>query len=223
MPSTLELTLDELHPKYDEMQLKYGEANLNPIYGAGCIDHPRMCFMFMNPTARNVATDKSWQGLQAPWIGTKSVWKLFHKLDLLDPEIFATTQDFKPEDWDVQFAKKIYENISKNRIFITNLAKCTQSDAKHLPNDIFREYKELTKTEIAKIQPQVVVTFGNQVSSVFLDERVSVSKVRKKAFDVRIGSNNFTTYSVYYPVGQGMRNIDKSISDLKDIMRRHGI
>ncbi len=42
----------------------------------------------MNPTGKNIASDKSWKGRKSPWLGTKNIWKLFYKVDLLSEETF---------------------------------------------------------------------------------------------------------------------------------------
>ena len=31
-----------------------------------------LCFVYMNPTGRNIARDKSWKGRKSPWLGTKN-------------------------------------------------------------------------------------------------------------------------------------------------------
>ena len=53
-----------------------------------------------------------------------------------------------------------------------------------------------------------------------LKEKISVSEVRKKVFHKKIYNINYKFYSVYYPVGNGRFNIDKSIEDIRWIMKR---
>ena len=60
------MTLDDLKIEYDKLQLKYGAKELDSIYNGGCTDNPDICFVFMNPTGRNIASDKSWKGLKSP-------------------------------------------------------------------------------------------------------------------------------------------------------------
>lgn len=109
----------------------------------------------MNPTGKNIASDKSWKGRKSPWLGTKNIWKLFYKVDLLFKEI----------------------NI---------------------------------------IKPKIIITFGNQVSSIILNKKISVSENRKKCYRIQINKNEYKVYPVYYPVGNGIFNIDKSIEDIKN-------
>ena len=64
------------------------------------------------------------------------------------------------------------------------------------------------------------VLFGNQISSIVLDEKISVSQVRKKKFEREIDSKNYKIYSLYYPVGNGRFDINKTIEDLKWIIEK---
>jgi len=52
---------------------EFGSKNLCSIYGGGCNISPKFCFVFINPTARNIATQKSWNGIKTPWLETKQV------------------------------------------------------------------------------------------------------------------------------------------------------
>lgn len=210
--------LDNLAKEYDKLQLIYGAKELDSIYSGGCTNNPDICFVFMNPTKRNIAASKEWKGLKSPWIGTKNIWDLFYEIDLLDSKIYNKIKNIKGKEWTEDFASEVYENVKKHKYFITNLAKCTQIDARELPDEIFLKYLSLLEKEIEIINPKVVVLFGNQVSSIVLNEKISVSECRRKLFIKDINNKKYKCYSVYYPVGNGRFNIDKSIEDLKWII-----
>lgn len=70
--------LKKLEKQYDKLQKKYGAKELDSIYGGGLIKEPDVYFIFMNPTRRNIASEKSWTGLKVPWIGIKNIWKLLY-------------------------------------------------------------------------------------------------------------------------------------------------
>lgn len=212
------MTLEELKPKYDKLQTKYGAKELDSIYNGGCDNHPDICFVFMNPTGRNIASSKEWKGLKSPWIGTKNIWDLFMELDLLDKEIYSAIKSMKASEWTEEFADKVYKDVKKHKYFITNLGKCTQADARELPDSVYKEYLHLLKYEFNIINPKIIILFGNQVSSIVLNEKISVSQVRKKCFIKDINGTAYKFYSVYYPVGNGRFNIDKSIEDIKWII-----
>jgi len=205
----------QLHSKYDKLQLKYGDPALSSIYGAGCINNPKIMFIFMNPTGRNISSVPSWKGLRAPWIGTKQVWDIFENLGLLRSEIYLKIKSIKPEEWAYDFAEEVYNDIQKHSVFITNLAKCTQIDARSLNNSIFKDYLNLMYKEIEIVNPKKIVTFGNQVSSILLGKNISVSNYRDNEKEML---NGYEIYPTYYPVGQGRRNMSLAIDRLKKIL-----
>lgn len=207
-----------LHKKFDELQNKYGDKNLNSIYGAGEINNPRIMFVFMNPTGKNVSSIKSWKGIRAPWLGTKQVWNIFKDLNLLEKNIFNKIILLKQNEWDEKFSNDVYKNIESKKIYITNLAKCTQIDARPLKDSVFKEYLNLIYEEIEFIKPQKIITFGNQVSSVLLNKKISVSNYLNLEFEDLKIQNSFPVYPVYYPVGQGRRNQPLAINRIKKIM-----
>lgn len=210
--------LDKLKKEYDKLQKKYGAKELDSIYNGGCIDNTDIMFVFMNPTGRNVASLKTWEGRKSPWIGTKNIWNLFYQVNLLDKEIYDEIYTLKPKDWDYDFADKVYSYVEDKKYFITNLGKCTQVDARPLPDSVLASYLKLLLKEIDIIKPKVVITFGNQVSSIILDEKISVSECRKRYFEKKIGEYTYKIFPVYYPVGNGFFNVDKAIEDIKWII-----
>ena len=212
------MNIENLKKEYDKLQLKYGVKELDPIYNGGCENNPDICFVFMNPTGRNVASLKTWTGRKSPWIGTKNIWKLFKEVGLLSENIYKDIQSKKPKDWDYEFSDYVYEELTNNKIFITNLGKCTQIDARPLSDEVLKKYLELLFKEIDIIKPKVIITFGNQVSSIILNKKISVSENRKVCYELVVGKNKYKVYPVYYQVGNGIFNIDKSIEDIKWII-----
>lgn len=204
---------------YDTLQKKYGDKNLNSVYGGGCIKSPKVCFVFMNPTAKNIATAKSWKGVRYQWLGTKPIWKFFNKLGLISDELNNEIQNKKAADWTNEFCIEVYNEVKNNKFYITNLAKCTQADARHLSDSVFLEYKKYLLLELEQVNPKKIVFFGNQVSSIMLNQNISVSNCRNQKFNLEINNKNFDCYAVYYPVGNGFFNVDKAIEDLNKILK----
>ena len=212
------MMLKDLEKEYDELQLKFGDTELNAIYNGGCDNNPDICFVFMNPTKKNLASFKTWNGIRAPWLGTKNIWDLFYKVNLLDIDIYNNIKAIKGSEWTEEFAEAVYDNVKKHKYFVTNLGKCTQIDARPLPDSVYLHYLKLLEEEIKIINPKVVILFGNQVSSIVLNQPISVSQVRKQAFIKDIDGKKYKFYSIYYPVGNGRFNIDKSIEDINWII-----
>lgn len=212
------MEITNLHKVYDKLQLKYGDKNLNSVYGGGCEQNPEVCFVFMNPTAKNIATNKNWSGVRYQWLGTKQVWRFFNKLGLISDTLVNEINNKKALEWTNEFCEKVYEQVKQNKFYITNLGKCTQTDAKHLSDKVFLEYKKYLLQELEIVNPKKIVFFGNQVSSIMLNQNISVSQCRKQKFNLEINNKNFECYAVYYPVGNGFFNADKAIEDLRFIL-----
>jgi DNA polymerase len=172
----------------------------------------------MNPTGRNISSSSDWEGLRAPWIGTKQVWDIFKELNLIDQNIYNKIKELKALEWGINFASEVYKNIQSNSIYITNLAKCTQLDARPLPNLVFKDYLELMIKEIEIVNPNFIISFGNQVSSILLGKSISVSNYINKEFEELKLSKSFNIYPTYYPVGQGRRNMPLTIKRIKSIL-----
>ncbi len=202
--------LEEIEKEYIKMQKKYGDPKLDSITFGGCKENPEICLVFMNPTARNITASKEWKGLKSPWIGTKNVWNLFYQIGMIDDSLYQEIRTRKGKEWTPSFAEKVYKSVEEKKFYITNLAKCTQIDARALPDKIYLEYLKLFKKEMKIVKPKKIVLFGNQVSSIVLGEKISVSQVRKQPFY----KDGFTYYSVYYPVGNGSFNLNKAIEDI---------
>lgn len=208
------MDLETLKSKYENMQQIYGDKTLKSINFGGCDTNPDICFVFMNPTSKNIASNPLWDGIRAPWIGTKNIWDLFVATNLFDSNIYNEIKNKKANEWNKEFADKVYNEVKRNNIFITNLGKCTQIDARPINNSVYEKYLDLLEREIEIVNPKVVILFGNQVSTVFLNEKISVSQCRKKEFIKTINGKQYKCYSVFYPVGNGRFNINKSIEDI---------
>ncbi len=211
----------KLHYKIDSLQGVYGDRNLKSIYGAGCIYKPDLMMIFMNPTGKNISAKKEWEGIRAPWLGTKNIWKLLYNTGLVSKNNFEKTQKIKSDKWNCEFAAQIYRDIESKECYITNLAKCTQTDARPLKDDIFRKYLNILKQEILFIKPKKIITLGNQVSSIILNKPISVKNYKKnQAEKLVIENQNFSVYPVYYPVGQGMRNMPLAVKKIKNYIKQ---
>ena len=118
------MELKDLEKEYDKLQLKYGAKDLDSIYNGGCSNNPDICFVFMNPTGRNIASSKSWHGIKSPWLGTKNAWDLFYELNLLNEDIYLKIKSIKSKDWNEDFAYQVYQDVINHKYFIT---KCILS------------------------------------------------------------------------------------------------
>ena len=57
----MNLELEQLKKEYNKLQKKYWDSSLDAIYWAWEINNPDICFVFMNPTWKNVSLNKKWK------------------------------------------------------------------------------------------------------------------------------------------------------------------
>jgi uracil-DNA glycosylase len=216
------MQITNLFNEFNKLQNIHGDKGLDSIYGCGKIDNPDFCLVFMNPTSRNISSNKEWRGLKAPWLGTKNIWKMLYHLNMVSKELENRIVSKSPSEWDYKFAEEVYREVAGNSIYITNLSKATQLDARHLMDNVFEEYRELFEKELGILNPKIVITFGNQVSSIILNKNIKVSDYRKRYETLKIDGKEFKIFPVYYPVGQGMRNMGLAKEDIHWIMSMTG-
>ena len=75
------------------------------------------------------------------------------------------------------------------------------------------------KTQVKRIEN--TEEFARAVSSIVLEKKISVSKSRKELYLKNINGKEYKCYAIYYSVGNGRFNIDKSIEDIKWIMKEN--
>lgn len=201
------LQLSNLVDRFNDLQTQYGDHGYLPIYGAGELTCPRLMFIFMNPTGRNVSSRISWNGIRAPWLGTKQIWKLFNEIGVISRELLQTIANTKPSFWTPALAESLYLQVANSGVYITNFAKCTLRDARPIQNRVFNAYKSLLEEEIDLLRPEKIVTLGNQVSTMFLSKTISVSSFCGTEYETKVvHETEYKVYPTYYPVGQGQRN-----------------
>ena len=102
----------------DIHQLHYGDHLLDAICGAGQTKRPKLALVFINPTYRNIATDKNREGLKAPWIGTMHAWQLLANAGLIGQDMNDVIQNVRSQ-WDYGLAKHVFAR----GVYITNIVK----------------------------------------------------------------------------------------------------
>jgi len=187
----------------------------------------------MNPTGKNISSDPQWTGIRAPRLGTKNVWKIFVAVKIISQATYEKIKSMKINDWTPEFSQALYEEIADHKVYITNLAKCTQIDARPLKDSVFKEYLQYTLQEIQEINPKYIITLGNQVSSILLGRPIKVSDYAGNEHELLtikttpthrstthrsiVPLFQYKVYPTFYPVGQGTRNMPAAIERIKNI------
>jgi len=190
-----------------------------PILGNGDINKPKIMFVFINPTSRNISSDKNWEGLRFPFIGTKQVWRIFHKAGLFDNELMDRIDN--SIYWSIELTNHVLSFLQKKGFYFTNIVKCTGRDAT-LPNSKKTKlFLPILKKEIEIVKPKYIVSFGLIPLRYLIKEKIKLSDYYSKVienkklifYDLSINSFKSKVIPCYFPVGRG--NPKKSVEILK--------
>ena len=203
-------TLDDLWLYVSELNRTHFPTNeLRPILGGGKTFKPKMMFVFINPTAANISSDKNWKGPRFPFIGTKQVWGVFYRAGIFDQRLIDRINS--DTSWSLGFTNEVLRFLEKKSIYLTNIVKWTGHDATLPDSEKISLFLPVLEREIELIQPEYVIAFG-----LIPFERITKHKVRLsdyysesmtdgglKHFDIQINSIKTKVIPCYFPVGRG--------------------
>jgi hypothetical protein len=177
-----------------------------PVWAGGNTVCPRIALVFINPTLRNQGAREKWQGDRAPFLGIRRPWKFLASCGLLDNDIV----DSLPADqcWTEGDAEMLYNHVAESSLYVTNLVKACRSSADMPSAKFARLFLALLRTELALVQPAVIVPMGNLVSSLLLGRafKLSVATDHLNRTGKPLVADNFGSSAViptYFPVGRG--------------------
>lgn len=212
--------LDDLWKVVDSLDRASFPTNaLRPILGGGRTCKPRVMFVFINPTGRNISSDRKWQGPRFPFIGTKQVWRVFHRAGLFDDGLMEHINNNR--EWSIEFTGRVLRFLERKSFYFTNLVKWTGYDAT-LPNsEKVRLFLPLLEKEIEIVRPGYIVAFGLLPFESIAKLKIKLHEYYSEAmkaervipFEVGIGSMTRKVIPCYFPVGRG--NPEKAVELLR--------
>ncbi|MBR9678445.1 MAG: hypothetical protein GOU97_04115 [Nanoarchaeota archaeon] len=212
--------LEELWELVHELNKKhFSENNLKPVLGGGKTPRPKFMFVFINPTARNISSKPEWTGPRFPFIGTKHVWRIFHKAGLLNEDLMNEIDN--ASDWSIKFTNKVLKFLCDKSFYFTNLVKWTGCDATLPDSKKINLFLPILKREIGIVKPDYVIAFGLIPFEKLAGRRIKLrdyySKIMKNNqlifYETLIGPAKIMVAPCYFPVGRG--NPKKAVEILK--------
>ncbi|MBI4145144.1 hypothetical protein HY493_02980 [Candidatus Woesearchaeota archaeon] len=203
-------SLDELWVQVRELNKRYFPDNsLAPIVGDGKTQKPKVMFVFINPTSRNISSDPSWQGPRFPFIGTKQVWRVFNKAGLFDDRLLA--QINRQPTWSLVFTNHVLRFLRQNGLYFTNIVKWTGHDAALPDAEKVKLFLPILEKEIALVKPETIVTFGLIPFEKLTRQKIKLNDYyseamrtrRLKTYELKIGSQPAEVIPCYFPIGRG--------------------
>jgi len=180
-----------------------------PIMGNGRVKKPKYMFVFINPTKRNISSLSTWQGPRFPFIGTKQVWKVFHKAGLFDDKLMYRIKH--GTNWSLQFTRQVKQFLEKKSFYFTNIVKWTGDDATLPERKKIELYLPILEREIELIRPKMIIAFGLlpfehlTKKKIKLDDYYTQTMIdgKLKTFDCQISATGTKVRPCYFPVGRG--------------------
>lgn len=201
--------LEQLWEEVRELnRTHFPEHRLAPILGGGRKINPRIVFVFINPTARNISSDPNWPGPRYPFIGTKQVWRVFHRAGLLEDSLISRIEESAV--WPVALAKEVEASLQRRGFYLTNLVKWTGPDGSLPDRKKIDLFLPLLVREIEILSPQYIVTFGSLPYRCLTGKAITLGDYYHRAMgegivpeEVLIGSVRTGIVPCYFPVGRG--------------------
>lgn len=199
----------------------FPDNNLMPILGGGQEINPKFMIVFINPTSKNISSNKNWKGPRFPFIGRKRPWIEFHKVGLFNEELLNEIK--ANSNWSLEFTYNILEFLKRKGLYLTNIVKNTEYNADLPKANQINLYLPIFKKEIELVNPEYIIAFGLIPINALLKENIKLSEyyelIQKKNalifYEIKINSKKYKVIPCYYPIGRG--NPEKAIEILKRI------
>lgn len=183
--------------------------HLAPVLGGGQTVNPEVMFVFINPTARNISSDPNWPGPRFPFIGTKPIWRVFHRAGFLDSVLIRRIE--QNSLWSIGLAEEVEEFLRKKGLYLTNLVKWTGPDGSLPDKKKIALFLPLMIREVELVAPRYIVTFGSLPFEYLTGRKIKLSDYydeislsgRLVPQSVRIGNFVAEVVPCYFPVGRG--------------------
>jgi len=197
------------------------DNNLMPILGGGQDINPKFMMVFINPTSKNISSNKNWKGPRFPFIGRKRPWIEFHKVGLFNEELLNEIKT--NSNWSLEFTYNVLEFLKRKGLYLTNIVKNTEYNADLPKANQINLYLPIFKKEIELVNPEYIIAFGLIPINALLKENIKLSEyyelIQKKNalifYEIKINSKRYKVIPCYYPIGRG--NPEKAIEILKRI------
>ncbi|MDP1710661.1 MAG: uracil-DNA glycosylase family protein [candidate division WWE3 bacterium] len=212
-------SINQLWEEVHELNRKhFPNHRLAPILGGGQTRNPEVMFVFINPTVRNISSDPAWEGPRFPFIGTRQIWRVFHRAGLFDDSLISKIEENSP--WPIELAVEVEEFLRKEGFYLTNLVKWTGLDGSLPDRKKIALFLPLLVKEVEIVAPKRIVTFGSSPFEHLTGQKIKlgdyfsqISRHGLQSQEVLIGSTKVEDIPCYFPVGRG--NPTRAVEILK--------
>jgi len=204
-------------------ECKQDQNVLQHIHGGGQENNPKVMFVFINPTHRNISSRPEYSGPRIPFLGTREIWKVFVDAGLLDPTVIERIRN----GWDRNIIDTVICTIRNAGFYLTNIVKCTQPDARLPTKKTIKKKQDIFLKELEAVNPKLVVAFGTLPFEALSGTKLKLNDHYEKQMKsdklityptIPVSGKSYNMYPCYFPVGRGDR---KRAVELLQVLRRN--
>lgn len=210
MSNQIPKELSALYDEFDNCE-RCREEN-NPflhVLGGGKFRNPKFLFLFINPTYLNISSHRDYGGKRRyPFVGVRYFYRLLSEAGFVEKEII---KEIYQRGWQIGDDNRIEQSLVKNKVYITNLVKCTQSHPQNPSKKVIRKNFSLLEKEINIVSPRYIVAFGTLVFKILTNKNILLRDCLKKLDNndyeffqsIDILGKKYNVFPCYFPVGRG--------------------
>jgi len=196
--------LQKLYRQVDRCKFCKAERNrLQHIHGYGAMN-PKLMLILINPTYRNISSNKEYQGDRFPFIGVRQFWKVLASGGLIDNKIGFNLPT--RTEWNSKHTAQIKKELVKNRLFLTNIVKCCYDHSAYPDKSVIENQLKLLAEEIRIVKPEKVVSFGGLVYKTLTGKNIKLADYwngsQEKVVEA-ISGLDILVMPCYFPIGRG--------------------
>lgn len=157
---------------------------------------------------RNITSRPHYKGLRMPFMGVAGFWRVLVESRFLPKSLYFTTER---KVWDENDIERVNKALTKSGLYLTNLVKCTGSNADPPDKARIAWGLKILKEEISIIDPKLIITFGQLPFKALTGKNINLSEHYKsvKASKINlyksipIGGKRYKVFPTYFPTGRG--------------------
>lgn len=200
--------------------------NKNPlshILGAGKDKNPDFLFLFINPTHLNISSHPNYPGkFRFPFLGVARFWRFLAEAGFFSQDL---AKEIIQKQWKTNWEIKIQKELKRQKIYLTNLVKCTFFHPNPPPKKTISRQLFLLKQEIKIVNPKHIIAFGKLPFKVLTNKNILLRDYLKRIkfqkppyfLSQEIFNKRYIVFPCYFPVGRG--NPKKAVFVLKMIKK----
>ena len=203
------MSQENLKSLYDEIEgcpfcRKEGN-HLRHVFGAGVLN-PDLMLVLINPTYRNLSARADYEGPRFPFIGVRQFWRVLAEGEVISRKVAYHLP--LAARWTYDDSNAIQEELSLNRLFVTNIVKCCYSHSNYPSRSVIDLHVKYLAREIQIVKPKKIIAFGGLTFKTLTQLNILLREYwangdRGVFHKETISGQEIPVIPCYFPIGRG--------------------